>query len=256
MPARLRTWATGLRRQGRMPRSVQAVAYLYRHFKALPALLCLPKLLLELRRTRGERSAGRLVSLAFDGFGGMIRPFQIREELLALVETLERERPERILEIGTANGGTLFALCRSAVDQAQIVSVDLPGARYGGGYPAWKRMLYGRFALPHQRLQLLRADSHLRATYSRVASLLGGKKLDLLFIDGDHTYDGAKQDFEWYKALVRPGGLIAFHDIVPNPSEPEMGVDRLWQEVKSFHQVEEIVRSWDQAGFGIGVLRA
>ena len=108
-----------------MPCSVQAAAYLYRHLRALPALVCLPKLLLELRRTRGERSAERAVSLAFDGFGGVIRPFQIRDELLALVETLERERPERILEIGTANGGTLFALCRTAVDHAQIVSVDL-----------------------------------------------------------------------------------------------------------------------------------
>ncbi len=256
MPARLRTWAKGLRRQGRMPRAVQAAAYLYRHLTALPALVFLPKLLLELRRTRGERSARRLVSLAFDGFGGVIRPFQLREELTALVETLERERPERILEIGTANGGTLFALCRTAVDHAQIVSVDLPGARYGGGYPAWKRLLYGRFALPNQRLQLLRADSHVRATYDRVASLLDGKQLDFLFIDGDHTYEGAKQDFEWYKPLVRPGGSIAFHDIVPNPSEPEMGVDRLWQELKSSHEVEEFVRSWDQAGFGIGVLRA
>jgi predicted O-methyltransferase YrrM len=44
------------------------------------------------------------------------------------------------------------------------------------------------------------------------------KRLDFLFIDGDHTYEGVKQDFEMYTPLVRKGGLVAMHDIVPPPA--------------------------------------
>jgi len=48
---------------------------------------------------------------------------------------------------------------------------------------------------------------------------LNGEPLDFLFIDGDHTYEGVKRDFEMYSPLVRNGGIIAFHDIVKHPPE-------------------------------------
>jgi hypothetical protein len=41
----------------------------------------------------------------------------------------------------------------------------------------------------------------------------------LLGPNGDHSRDGVRQDFDMYSALVAPGGLIAFHDISPNPAE-------------------------------------
>ena len=39
---------------------------------------------------------------------------------------------------------------------------------------------------------------------------------DFIFIDGDHSYDGVKRDFELYKDLVSPRGFVVFHDIDPN----------------------------------------
>ena len=38
--------------------------------------------------------------------------------------------------------------------------------------------------------------------------------LELLFIDGDHSYEGAKADFERWQAFVRPDGHVLFHDAV------------------------------------------
>jgi predicted O-methyltransferase YrrM len=38
------------------------------------------------------------------------------------------------------------------------------------------------------------------------------KSLDLLFIDGDHSYEGVKADWEAYKHLLRPGSIVVFHD--------------------------------------------
>ena len=52
---------------------------------------------------------------------------------------------------------------------------------------------------------------------------LAGRPLDVLFIDGDHSYDGVASDFAAYGPLVRQGGLIGFHDIV---AQPDTGVER------------------------------
>jgi len=47
----------------------------------------------------------------------------------------------------------------------------------------------------------------------------GRAAVDLLFIDGDHSYEGCRLDFEMYRDLVAPDGLIVFHDICMFPDE-------------------------------------
>jgi predicted O-methyltransferase YrrM len=79
------------------------------------------------------------------------------------------------------------------------------------------------------------------------------KPLDYLFIDGDHTYDGVKQDFEMYSPMVRPGGIIVFHDIVEHPSST-CKVDKFWAEVKQGRKHKEFVNDWKQGQYGIGVI--
>jgi len=99
---------------------------------------------------------------------------------------------------------------------------------------------------------LLQADSHNSHTISRVETLLAGRTLDLLFIDGDHTYEGVKMDFEKYSPLMSPGGVVGFHDIVPGPEASVGGVPRFWGEFKEKFPVTEIVADWTQGGYGIG----
>ncbi|MEM1858754.1 MAG: class I SAM-dependent methyltransferase, partial [Desulfurococcaceae archaeon] len=158
------------------------------------------------------------------------------------------------LEIGTANGGTLFLFCQIAELDATIISIDLPGGPFGGGYPEWRVPLYKSFAKERQRVHLIRADSHDPKTLGIVKRILGDRKLDFLFIDGDHTYEGVKRDFEMYSPLVRKGGIIAFHDIVPGPSENVGGVPMFWSEIKRSFTYNEIVKDWRQGGYGIGVI--
>jgi predicted O-methyltransferase YrrM len=50
----------------------------------------------------------------------------------------------------------------------------------------------------------------------KIEGILKGRKVDFLFIDADHSYEGVKKDFEMYSPLVRKGGIIAFHDIIPD----------------------------------------
>lgn len=195
-----------------------------------------------------------MVDFSFSTYDGLIMPLQIRSEILLLLDLLQSRPPERVLEIGTSNGGTLFLLSRIATPEACIISIDLPLGAYGGGYPAWKRPFYRAFAIKKQKIHLVRADSHDRATREKVTTILQCQELDLLFIDGDHTYEGAKNDFEMYEPLVRRGGFIALHDIVPHHPGSGCGVDRYWNELKHSHEHIEFIESPDQQGAGLGLI--
>jgi predicted O-methyltransferase YrrM len=201
-----------------------------------------------MKRTGAFKDLDGLVKLAMQGYWHAITPIQNRHEILALLRILEQASPQRILEIGTASGGTLFLFTRIAAADAQLVSIDLPGGPGGGGYPPWKIPLYEEFPLPGQRLELIRGDSHDPAVLSRVGELVGGRGIDFLFIDGDHSYDGVKRDFEMYGPLVNPTGLIALHDI-----DYIGDVQRFWNEVKVGRRAQEI-RGDNGQTFGIGLI--
>lgn len=55
-------------------------------------------------------------------------------------------------------------------------------------------------------------DSHDKKTYLKLIKALKGRTVNLLFIDGDHTYDGVRKDYFQYESLVQRG-IVAVHDI-------------------------------------------
>jgi predicted O-methyltransferase YrrM len=186
---------------------------------------------------------------------GLICSTQVRSEINQLAALIQQRRPRTVVEIGTANGGTLFLWCQVAHPEATIVSLDLPGGMHGGGYPYWKTWIYKRFPGVSQKLHLLRGDSHQPEMLTRLKNTLPGDgRVDFLFIDGDHTYEGVKTDFEMYSGLVRPGGLMAFHDICKHPENLNCHVDRFWQEVKNERRTREFVHDMNQGTCGIGVI--
>jgi predicted O-methyltransferase YrrM len=197
----------------------------------------------------------QVINFGFNAAGGLLKVQQVPSEILRLCELFRQRQPKTIVEIGTAHGGSLFLWSRLAPADATIVSIDLPGGIHGGGYPPWKTRLFKRFPLPTQTLHLFCGDSHQPAMLARLKAVLPGDgKIDYLFIDGDHTYGGVKADFELYSGLVRPGGLIVFHDICKHPDELNCQVDRFWQEVKNGRRVREFVEDFNQGRFGIGVI--
>ena len=198
------------------------------------------------------------VPFVFRGAGHFrsLRPLQTPREIEALYNTVCELAPRRVLEIGTAKGGTLYLWTQAAMPDASLVSIDLPGGQFGGGYRACRADLYRAFAQPGQTMTLLRADSHAPDTLAEVRRLFGGQAVDFLFIDADHTYPGVKADFLQYGPLVRPGGLIAFHDILTAPHDPAIRVCELWDQFQGRFQTTQWV--WpDRAGrrIGIGILR-
>ena len=220
--------------------------------KATSSRLFLPIIKRELRlNSTKPLELNRTIDFAFR----YIRPFQIREELRLLLDIVTKMGPKVILEIGTAEGGTLFLFARVADPTVDLVSIDIPSGEFGGGYPRWRIPLYESFAGPKQRVHLLQRNSHQRDTLELVMDILGERKVDFMLIDGDHTYEGAKRDFEMYSPLVRDGGIIALHDIVQRPLDPRCEVNKLWSEIKETHQTLEIIEDEKQTWGGVGVVR-
>ncbi|HYM11516.1 MAG TPA: class I SAM-dependent methyltransferase [Bryobacterales bacterium] len=207
---------------------------------------------------RPRWSREEVTEAAFTFAHRFIQPMQVRSEITACLERVETLGPRCVVEIGTAAGGTLLLWSRVAAPDAVIISIDLPGGPFGGGYSVWRKPVYKRLVRPSQTLHLLRMDSHREDTLRKVKELLDGRPCDFLFIDADHTYEGVRQDFRTYSALVRPGGVIALHDIVPDTRHPACGVDRFWSEVKgdAAYRWEEYVEDWSQSWAGIGILEA
>jgi FkbM family methyltransferase len=182
----------------------------------------------------------------------LINPWQVPSELHRFANIVATLRPKKVMEIGTFKGGTLCVLCRLSSPTADIISVDLPGGKFGGGYNAMRSFLFRSFCKLSQTMHLIRGDSHANETLTRVKSII--QSLDILFIDGDHTYEGVKRDFFAYSPLVRTGGVVAFHDIVEHPKDSGCEVSRFWKEIKQQYRHEEIIENPQQGWAGIGIL--
>jgi len=193
--------------------------------------------------------------LPLRGLNLNIRPAQISQEILDLMAAVKNLNPLTILEIGTATGGTLYLWTKIAPVNATIISLDMPEGPFGGGYLSARQKLMESFPKTNQNLHLIKADSHAADTKEKIIKLLAGRKLDFLFIDGDHSYLGVKADWEDYSPLVRAGGLIALHDIVHNSSEPDSQVDKLWEELKKDFNCQTLVSDKNQGWAGIGIIK-
>jgi cephalosporin hydroxylase len=184
---------------------------------------------------------------------------QKTSELGALVDYLRPFSLRTVVEIGSRKGGTLVLWMLMAAQDAMVVSVDLPFGLFGGGDFTAELQNAGRFRQGTQQLHFIRGDSHLPQSKAEVDRLLQGRPVDLLFIDGDHTYAGVKQDYELFSPLVPDGGLIIFHDIMFHNANALCQVDKFWNEVKEGKIYREFIDPNHTIGEGtwggIGIIR-
>jgi hypothetical protein len=192
---------------------------------------------------------------------------QNRYELREYLGLVQQLRPRVVVEIGTARGGMLFCLIQLAAPDAFIVSIDLPGAPNCGGQTAAERTWFSSFIAPGQQVAFIPSNSHFHATREALRRLLGGRKADVIFIDGDHSYGGVKIDFDMYAEFIDPRGLLTLHDICLRPEHWGAGNDvgLVWDEIRRTHEVQEIVDPTGmcqpdrpegvEASWGIGIVR-
>lgn len=193
-------------------------------------------------------------------------------ELARFIQSRIGHEPYNILEIGTKNGGT-FHIWNSINKNGLNISIDMDdGGRHGGiGTEKMdKRDLW--FQERFENCYFIRGDSHDMKTLDTLASGLMStfdyrndvdpykhEYFDFLFIDGDHTYEGVKMDWEIYSPFVKPGGWIGFHDIQisDHHHSRDVYVGEFWNGLKSSknHTTIEWIENEKQNWAGIGLIK-
>ncbi|HEY2250372.1 MAG TPA: CmcI family methyltransferase, partial [Planctomycetaceae bacterium] len=156
---------------------------------------------------------------------------QIDSEIRSLCNFLRDKRLTHVLEIGGHHGGTFFLWCRLATGKK--ISLDLAGGQFGGLGEDDVSLRNDAMRNWAADVSALVGDSHDQKIREQISGILQGDQLDLLFIDGDHTYEGVKADYQMYSEFVRPGGYIVFHDIVDSHQHREQNcrVAQFWNEI-------------------------
>jgi hypothetical protein len=151
---------------------------------------------------------------------------QVRAEFARFVDEIEHHLPlrkqGRVLQLGLGNCDASHQVWRHLFGNAATIDRG--------------RCLAGLQTMDG-------ADTHSDAAYN-FAVMLG--HYDLLFIDAGHTYDDVAKDYSAYVTLVRPGGIVAFHDSLPRERYPEVEVWRFIKEssLPMSHIGEEVGISW------------
>lgn len=167
-----------------------------------------------------------------------INILQCQEEIEWLFEKLNKRDLNFVVEIGIWNGGSVKLWDEYLHERYPNEKKDILGIDIDMGNLQWD------VNTAYNTMHLMTADTRTEEFINQYKNLYGDRKIDFLFIDGDHGYAAAKNDFETMLPFVADGGIIAFHDI----NTEAKNVGRFFNEVQGFTK-DEIKRVQ-----GIGII--
>jgi cephalosporin hydroxylase len=173
---------------------------------------------------------------------------QVDYELKSFLAFIEKKQISNYLEIGSAHGDTFFEVVKRLPAGSKAVAIDFPEKSWG---------------LSGSQKNLIKACGELKGMGYDVSFCFGDSKdqgiidlvkadYDMVFIDGDHTYEGVKADWLNYGKM---GKYVAFHDIVdselPNLDGEIIKVPSFWNELKKQYMNYEFVDKGSTMGIGV-----
>lgn len=157
-------------------------------------------------------------------------------------------KPKCIVELGTHYGTSFFSFCQAIKDEAintNLYAIDTwTGDKHSGFYEDEVFEKVNKIKKEYYSDQNIVL---LRKTFNKALKDFSDKSIDILHIDGLHTYEGAKHDYRSWRKKVKDDGIILFHDTFVK--ETDFGVYQLWDELKKNHSVIEFSHS-----YGLGVM--
>jgi hypothetical protein len=145
-----------------------------------------------------------------------------------LVRILE---PKTFVELGTHTGNSYFSFCQS-IKQSNLATrcyaVDTWQGDEHAGY--YGDEIFNQLN-SHNKENYSSFSRLLRMTFDEATSHFSDGSIDLLHIDGLHTYDAVKHDFETWLPKLASGAVVLFHDT--NVRERGFGVWKLWEELRT-----------------------
>jgi GT2 family glycosyltransferase len=160
---------------------------------------------------------------------------------------IEVAKPKMVVELGVHNGSSYFAFCQ-AIKNLNLNSVIF-------GVDTWKGDEHAGFytdetfnkVAGNNEAHYLKFSTLLRTTFDEAKDYFIDGSIELLHIDGFHTYEAVKHDFETWLPKLAENAIVLFHDI--NVRERGFGVFKFWDELKKQYPHFQF-----DFGYGLGIL--
>lgn len=156
-------------------------------------------------------------------------------------------KPEVFVELGTHTGNSYFAFCQSILDadlSTKAYAVDTWAGDDHAGF-------YGKEVFDYVA-QTNKSYEHfstlIRKTFEDALDIFPDQSIDLLHIDGLHTYEAVSKDFNTWLPKMSDRGLVILHDT--NVFKDDFGVHKLFEELSAKYDSINFLHS-----HGLGVLR-
>ena len=162
---------------------------------------------------------------------------------------IEQFKPRTVVELGTHRGDSYLAFCQAVKklnlsQKIRCYGVDTwEGDKHAGSYSS---EIYQALAAYHDP-KYADFSTLIRATFDEALSKFEDKSVDLLHIDGLHTYEAVKHDFETWFSKLSERAIVIFHDTMVH--REDFGVHRFWGEISPRYPHFNFLHS-----HGLGVL--
>jgi len=161
--------------------------------------------------------------------------------------SVEKLKPKVFVELGSHYGGSYFSFCQAIQSlglECKSFAVDTwQGDEHAGHY---SEEVYS-YVKKNNDKHFSDFSTLIRQSFDEAADQFASKSIDLLHIDGLHTYEAVKHDFETWLPKMSESGVIIFHDTAVK--ERGFGVWKLMEELKNLYPYFEF-----EHGYGLGVL--
>jgi hypothetical protein len=157
-------------------------------------------------------------------------------------------KPKILVELGTYSGNSYFAFCQAVKrlnTHTKCFAVDTwQGDKHSGSH-YWSQAYAD--VKQHNQTHYAEFSTLIRSTFDEAQDKFGDRSIDLLHIDGLHTYEAVKHDFESWLPKLSDNAVVLFHDV--SEKIKDFGVWKLWEEIEN-----QYPSTLFQHSHGLGVL--
>ena len=144
---------------------------------------------------------------------------------------IQQVSPKIFVELGTHSGNSYFSFCQSVVENAlstKCYAIDTWGGDEHSGL--YNEDIFNKVNA-HNHNHYAKFSTLLRMTFDEASTYFSDQSINILHIDGLHTYEAVRHDFETWLPKLATDAFVIFHDI--NVRERNFGVWKLWEELQA-----------------------
>ncbi|MDR2457375.1 MAG: class I SAM-dependent methyltransferase [Clostridiales Family XIII bacterium] len=142
-------------------------------------------------------------------------------------------KPETLVELGTHYGVSYMSFCQAIKRlslSTKCFAVDTWQGDFQSGHYTSKVF---KIVNDYNKTNYSDFSKLIRKTFDGARLNFQNKSIDLLHIDGMHTYDAVRHDYETWLSTLSNRGIIIFHDINIINDKENFGVWKFWKEIKN-----------------------